>query len=231
MSVGDEIDLTVRSSLAVGIGTSTGIKLKRNEVTGHLLVNPINFINTGINSITNEITLNEHGLKTGDKVFYDANTVATGLSTGSYFVFKVDDDIIKLCATSKDAYSNPPTTIDMIDTGGTSQSLSLINPSLFIVGNSDVVFDVVDPSLEGYDFKFYYDDQFKNEFVSTGFTGATEFTITGVGTVGFGTVATRTLNYDSMLPSKLYYNIEKSGFISTADTQVKIHSFINFAES
>ena len=231
LSVGDEIDLTVRSSLAVGIGTSTGIKLKRNEVTGHLLVNPINFINTGINSITNEITLNEHGLKTGDKVFYDANTVATGLSTGSYFVFKVDDDIIKLCATSKDAYSNPPTTIDMIDTGGTSQSLSLINPSLFIVGNSDVVFDVVDPSLEGYDFKFYYDDQFKNEFVSTGFTGATEFTITGVGTVGFGTVATRTLNYDSMLPSKLYYNIEKSGFISTADTQVKNHSFINFADS
>ena len=119
----------------------------------------------------------------------------------------------------------------MADTGGSTQSLSLINPSLFTVGNSDLVFDIVDPSLEGYDLKFYYDNKFKNEFVSTGYTGAAAFTITGVGTAGIGTFATRTLNYDSMLPSKLYYNLEKGGFISTADTQVEKYSLINFADS
>ena len=229
--VGDQIDLNVKSNLSVGIGTSTGVRLKRNADTGNILVNPISFNNTGINSITNEITLSEHGLETGDRVFYEANDVASGLSTGGYFVFKVDDDVIKLTESSKDAYTNPPIVVGMADTGGSIQSLSLINPSLFTVGNSDLVFDIVDPSLEGYDLKFYYDNKFKNEFVSTGYTGAAAFTITGVGTAGIGTLATRTLNYDSMLPSELYYNLEKGGFISTADTQVEKYSLINFADS
>ena len=34
-----------------------------------------------------------------------------------------------------------------------------------------------------------------------------------------------------MLPSKLYYNLENSGGITTADTSVESHSLINFSDS
>ena len=57
-----------------------------------------------------------------------------------------NDDIIKLSATSKDAYTNPPITTEISGTGIGTQSLSLVNPSLFVVGNSDFVFDIVDTS-------------------------------------------------------------------------------------
>jgi len=232
LTVGDQIDLEVKSGLSVGIGTSTGVRVKRNADTGNILINPIDFDPLAVNTTKDEITLNEHGLKTGDKVFYEAPYgVSTGLHTGSYFVYRVDDDIIKLSATSKDAYTNPPITTEISGTGIGTQSLSLINPSLFVVGNSDFVFDIVDPSLTGYELKFYYDNQFNNEFVSTGFTGATQFSITGFGTAGIGTIANRTLNYDTMLPSKLYYNLENSGGITTADTSVESHSLINFSDS
>ena len=42
----------------------------------------------------------------------------------------------------------------------------------------------------------------------------------GVGTVGVTSTATVTLNFYEDNPSNLYYNIKKSGFISTADTDV-----------
>ena len=42
----------------------------------------------------------------------------------------------------------------------------------------------------------------------------------GVGTVGVSTNASLTLDYTDSVPEKLYYNLEKSGYISTADSDV-----------
>ena len=60
------------------------------------------------------------------------------------------------------------------------------------------------------------------------------FNVTGVGTVGVGTIAADssfTIGYNSSLPQTLYYNIEKSGFISTAYTTVPNYSEIEFTGS
>lgn len=43
----------------------------------------------------------------------------------------------------------------------------------------------------------------------------------GIGTIGVSTNASLTLNYSQEIPDKLYYSLEKSGYISTLDSSVK----------
>jgi len=75
----------------------------------------------------------------------------------------------------------------------------------------------------------FYDKEFENELVSIG--SSTTFSTIGVGTVGVTTTATFTLNYSKDLPSKVYYQLDKSGFISTADTDVRNNNEILFVDS
>ena len=88
--------------------------------------------------------------------------------------------------------------------------------------------------MEGYLLKIYYDNEFNNEFVSTGSTSG--ITVAGVGTVGVSANAALTINYNTddttnILPERLYYNLEKSGYISTADIEVNNYSEIMYIES
>ena len=81
--------------------------------------------------------------------------------------------------------------------------------------------------------KLFYDNEFKNEFVSTATTSG--FTVTGLNTTGGVVGAAITINYNTdttnILPTKLYYNLQKSGYLSTADTLVSNHSEILFVDS
>ena len=83
--------------------------------------------------------------------------------------------------------------------------------------DNNLVFGVGHTSLTS-DFNIYYDKDYKNEFVSVGNTNNLQ--VTGVGTVGVTSTATVTLGYSPDNPSNLFYNIKKSGFISTSDTDV-----------
>ena len=229
---GDTVNLSVNSDQSVGIGTSVSVYLKYNSANDKLLVNPIGFTSTAVNTSTNRLTLTEHGLKTGDKVFYDSDLIISGLSTGSYFVYRIDDNTINLANTRFDAVSNPPTVVSFGSTGGSSQELSPINPRLNVVRDNNLVFNVNDSSLSGYNFRLYYDRDFKNELVSIG--SSTTFSTVGVGTVGIAntvTASTVTLNFNKNLPSKVYYQLDKAGYISTADTEVTNYSEINFIDS
>ena len=226
---GDTISLNVQPNLSVGTGTSTSVYVKRDTTTGNILINPIVFNSTGINTITNAISINSHNLNTGDKVLYSANVVASGLTNGDYYVYKVDDDTIKLSETYVDANSTPPNVVDIINSGGSNQSISLINPQIKSIKNNNLVFKLSDTSLSGYKFKIYYDQQFKNEFVSTATTSG--FTLSSVGTVGVSSNASLTINYDINLPTQLYYNIEKSGDIITPAMEVNNYSKILFTDS
>jgi predicted RNA-binding protein with TRAM domain len=229
LSAGDIISLNVQPNLSVGIGTSTSVYIKRDTTTGKILINPRTFSSTGINTTTNTITINSHNLNTGDKISYSANVIASGLSTGSYYAYKVDANNIKLSETYIDVNTIPPTTVDITSTGGSNQSISLINSQIQSVKNNNLVFNLSDTSLSGYNFKIYYDQNFNNEFVSTATT--TGFTLSGVGTIGVSPNASLTINYDDNLPTKLYYNLEKSGYISTSDTDVTNYSEILFTDS
>jgi hypothetical protein len=229
LTAGDIINLNIQPNLSVGIGTSTSVYVKRDAITGNILINPIGFSSTGINTTTSTITINSHNLNTGDKILYSSNSVASGLSTGSYYVYKIDDNNIKLSDTYIDCNTTPPTTVSIASTGGANQIISLINPQIKSIKNNNLVFNLSDSSLSGYNFKVYYDQEFKNEFVST--TSTSGFNLSGVGTVGISSNATFTINYDTNLPTQLYYNLEKSGDIITPDDEVDGFLQILFVDS
>ena len=229
LKIGDKIDLEVIPNITVGIGTSGSLYAKYDSSNEVLLINPIGFTSYNVNSSTNTISLKSHGFETGDKILYRANLVASGLSTGSYYVYKVDDNNISLCQTLIDSTVVPPTTVSIAGTGGSSQEISLINPRIFVTKNNNLKFNLSDSSLSGYNLKFFTDENFKNEFVSIGNTGA--FSVTGVGSIGISTNASVTLSYFEGMPSILYYGLEKGGFISTSDKDVAYNSQITFVDS
>ena len=219
---GDFITLDVQPNLSVGIGTSTAVRVVYNSQIGNIVVNPIGFNSTGINTSTNEFTITNHEFETGDKVLYED----TGYQ--EYFVFKIDNNRFKLCETYFDSQQNPPSIVSFASTGTASQSISLINPKLNPIENNDLVFDLSDSSLTGYDFKIYSDSKFNNEFISVGSTD--QFTVSKTGTVGSAS-ASLTLNYNSNIPENLYYTLEKDGTIIESDIEVKNYSKISYEES
>ena len=224
---GDIVSLNVKPNQSVGIGTSVSAKVKYNSLTDSLLINGIGFT-SGINTTTNTITLNSHGLKTGDKVYYDAVEVASGLETGGYFVYRVSDSQIKLSETLYDSKIIPPKVANLVSIGGT-HTLSLINPPIPVTKNNNLVFDISDSSLSGFDFKIYEDQNFDNNFVSTGTT--TINVVSTSGTIGVTSTASLSINYSINNPQNLFYNIEKSGFISTSDIDVINGSKISYVDS
>ena len=218
---GDIITLKVKPKQSLGIGSSESILLKYNSENDKILVNPISFGSTSVNLTKNEFELTSHGFETGEKVFYDSSSFISGLGTGSYFVHRIDDNKFNLSLTRKDSISEPPLIIDL-KSQGSSHEISRINPIIPVIRNNNLVFNTSDTSLNGYNLKIFYDNKFNNELVSIGST--TSFSVVS-------SASTTTLYYHNNLPSKLFYSLEKAGFISTADTDVKNYSEISFEDS
>ena len=105
----------------------------------------------------------------------------------------------------------------------------MINPPIPILRDNNLVFGVGHTSLLGYELNIYHDKDYKNQFVSVGNT--TNLQVIGVGTVGVTSTATVTVNYSDNNPLNLYYNIKKSGFISTSDTDVVNYNKIHYLNS
>ena len=119
----------------------------------------------------------------------------------------------------------------MTTTGGVNHNISAINPKIDVVRNSDLTFNLQDPSLLGYELKIYREREFVNEYNSS--LDSRDFNVVGVGSVGIGSLsnATLTVSYSPSIPTKLYYGLSKGGYISTADTEVLNHSEINYVDS
>jgi len=226
---GDTINLSLNSNQVIGIGTSTSVKIKFDENNSKILVNPIGFASENVNLEKDIINLVSHGFFNGDKVYYTSDLVMSGVDTGYYYIKVLDENNFTLCETLYDVSAFPQNIVSIASTGGLSHELSLVNPELRIINNNDLVFDLSDSSLIGYSLKFFYDKDFKNEFVSVGNTN--NFAVIGVGTIGISSEASVTLKYNSNNPQSLFYTLEKSGFISTSDIDVKNSSKISYNQS
>ena len=225
---GDSIDLTVTPNQSVGFGTNPSVNVKYNTTYKKILVDSVGFGSDKINTDDNTITLNSHGYKTGQKVFYDAtDLVSSGLETGGYFVFRVDDDKFNLAKTYNDTVSNPPVIVSIASTGGANQEISLLNPQIEVFKNNNIVFNVSDSSLLDYEFKFFYDKNLSNEFVSTGTTS----TFSVAEGVVSGVTSSYTITYNKNLPTKLYYSFEKDGVSIKPDADVVDSSEIIYIDS
>ena len=229
---GDRIELIVNPNQTLGIGNSTSVYLKYNEEYQRILVNPVGFSSLAINSSSesdsNRFNITGHGFKTGDKVFYSANETAAGVSTGSYYVYRVDDNIFQITNTYRDATNEPPIVVSIGGTGGTAHEIGYINPQLIVRKDNDLVFNLSDTSLSGYDFKLFYDNALSNEFVSTGTTSV--FSLVRTSNPG-STGSQLTVTYADTLPTKLYYSLEKGNKVIASDIDVVDYSQILYSDS
>lgn len=217
----DYIRLNVVPKNSVGIGTTTPISLKFNENYQKLLINTLYFNSSNVDINTNKINIDSHKLQTGDKIFYDStDLISNGLTTGSYFVYKHDNDSFSLSETFFDLNDNPPTFVNISSSGGSGQEISLINPKISVSEGSNILFDI--NNLTGYELKFYYDENFNNEIISSGKNSS--FNVTEVDNI-------KSLNYDDLLDKKLYYGLEKFGLSINPDKEVKFYSQIEFTPS
>ena len=226
----DEIKLNIVPNTIVGLGTTAACNLHYDEDGEKILINPINITFSAI-STTDTFTYTNHRFVTGDKIWYKtiSGNTPVGLSNrSSYYVHKVTDNSFKLTPTRTDALLGK--NIVRFVTAPTSVNrLSLINPPIEVVKNSSLQFGLSTSTLLGYDLKIFYDNEFKNEFKSV--ADSSDFNVVGFGTVGVSTNASLTLNYSKNLPSTLYYNLSKGGYISTADTDVHNYGEIKFVDS
>ena len=226
----DTIRLSVIPNTIVGVGTTSALRLALNPDEEKILVNPTSIPSSDVNVNKNTFTLIAHGFKTGDKIYYEGD--ASGLTDGDYFVIRDNLNTFRLAET---AYESNPLTeqeINITAAGTGPHTISLINPKIDVVRNSDIQFNLQDPSLFGYDLKIYREKEFVNEFISV--SDSDTFNVVSTGsTVGLGTLAESllTINYSKNIPSRLFYTLEKSGYISTADTKVKNYSTINYIDS
>ena len=228
---GDEIKLTIKPKTVVGLGTTAACTVHFNDEDKKLLINPIR-INFSAIGTTDTLTFANHRFNTGDKIWYEtiSGTTPTGLtSKSSYYIHKVTDNSFKLTVTNEDARLGE-NIISFTTVPSSVNSFSLINPPINVIRNSNLTFGLSTSTLSGFDFKVFYDKEFKNEFTSVG-SGVT-FSVTGIGTLGDGNDTTAvTINYNDKLPTKLYYALSKGGYISTADTDVVNYSEITFDDS
>ena len=228
----DVVNINVVPNLAVGIGSTSPISIVYNSQFDKLLINPITF--TATNVETNVINIPNHRLETGDKVFYSGS--ATGIETGTYFVYRVNSSKFNLVETIIDLNSDPVKIAPITqNTGGSTQTIAKINPRIDVVKNSKLTFNLKDTSLSNFDFKLFYDQNLTNEYLSS--QDSSSFNVGTAGTIGIGTNntdpigAALTVQYSTSTPGRLYYGLTKGGFISTADTEVSNYSEIRFVNS
>ena len=227
----DVIKLNVVPNTVVGFGTTGALNIKLNEDEKKILVNTIGINSTGISLSDGSFTYQDHGYKTGDKVFYEATEVASGLTTGTYYIIQDSVDRFRLAETLFESNAKTENAVSISASGGVNHYISAINPPIDVVRNSDLKFNLQDISLRGYQLKIYRDKDFTNEYISSG--DSRDFNVVGLGSVGFGTDSNSslTVNYSNNIPSRLYYGLEKGGYISTADTEVKAYSEIRYENS
>ena len=228
LSNNDVITLDVKPNTIVGLGTTAAATVSYKESTKSLVINSVGINSDSINTVTNTITLTNHGFETGEKVFYDSIEVASGLTTGVYYIIRDGRNTFRLAETLYETNPKTEKVINIVGTGASVHNIGKINPKIDVVENSDIKFLLGDPSLTGYEFKIFYDQNFENEFITS--YDNTNFNVEKIGVAGVGT-ASLTLKYSENIPARLFYAVEKAGYISTADTDVRNYSEITYVKS
>ena len=229
LQVGDIVKLNVAPNTVVGLGTTAACRAEFDVDNQLLLINRVGIDSTEFDISNDTITLPNHGYKTGDKLLYTSDEAATGLISGqSYYVIKDTSNTFRLAETLYETDSLTEKQINITGIGDSTHKVSLINPQINVIKNSDLQIKLEDPSLTGYELKIYKENEFNNQFISA--SDDLDFNVVGVGTVGLSG-ASLTIKYSKNIPSKLFYSLEKSGYISTADSDVNNFSQINYVDS
>lgn len=205
LTSGDVVDLKVTS------GITTSLRIVYDDVNRRMIVNPKSFVDTDINLQRNTIRIINHGFLTGQKVIYNSSSPSSGLvNSNMYYVIVSDDNTILLSEYYYDNISSD-TGVKVLEIGTQSfGTLSPINPELFAVKNTTIVFDLSDPSLASkslpaFNFNLYFDTLFQKEFYTTP-QNKSAFNVRKEGEIGSPGAKLKFI-IDNNVPTSLYYNL------------------------
>ena len=207
-----------RVDISVNPRTNKNVVVKYNDYNRNIIVNPLGFSSTGINTSTGTIFVQSHEFEGGEKVIYNVDVgsnVANGLTNEKiYYISKVDENNFKLSNTYYDATRDIPVTVSIADTGSDGGNINPINPSITLYKDSTVTFDLSDSSLgysvlgskyPAFDLNLYRDKDFKVPFNKSNNSNVFEYTRSGqVGSAGGKAV----LSVSSNLPDDLFYKFD-----------------------
>ncbi len=197
----------------VNPGLSTTFVVKYNDYNRKLVINPKSFSLSGINTVSDTITIPNHGFVGGQQVIHTSSAPSGGLQNNKvYYIVIVDENNIKLANTYYDAINLIPAIVGI--TSASDGTLSSVNPPIQVYRDSVVTFDLSDSTLSytnlstkypAFELNFYKDSNFTELFDSTKETNS--FEIKNYGTVGISSDAKVVLVVNKYIPENLYYNL------------------------
>ena len=201
-----------RVSLSVVPGITTTYVVNYDDVTKRTIINPLKFGASGVDTSNYQITISDHGFKTGDKILYQSSNAITPLiDDRSYFVVRIDNDTFKLSETYFKSKKLIPDCISLTSVGS-GHTISLINPPISLTRGYKAKFDVSDSTLsvtsagkprEIFNFELFRDVNFTNPYFNNKEDDG--FQVIGIGTVGIG--GTVNLSLTQNTPKDLFYKL------------------------
>ncbi len=206
LNYNDIIDVSVTS------GISTTIVIKYNKKYRTLVADHLSFTSSNVDIINDTITVYNHKLKTGQKIIHTSNSPVGGLTNDNiYYVIVVSGSKIRLSDTYYNTINGNPKYVNL--TSASSGTLSKINPPINVIKNSQIIFDLSDPSLSftknstsypAFRLDFYVDEEFKNKYESSSKNRL--FDVVRSGEVGSGLIANTVLKTEN-IPNNIYYKL------------------------
>ncbi len=206
----DEVEIDVSPG-----NISTTFTVTYNDYNRAIIINPIGFSTTGINTITNSISIQNHGLETGDKVVHTSTTPPGGLSNnGTYYVIRIDVDTFKLSDNQYNSKLDKPVVVGINSLGG-GGTINPVNPHVNVYKNQNAIFDLSDASLgyinqgtnyAAFKFNFYTDKNLLKVWETNKVTK--NFNVERTGRAGVDANANVTLVANDQIPTTLFYTLD-----------------------
>ena len=211
LSINDTVEVDVNT------GLTTTISVVYNAYNNRIVFNPIGFKTDSVSTITDTITIPNHGFDGGEKVIYNGiSSVSTGPDyQGIYYVKRHTKNEIRLSPTRYDAltFGGKYFSLDVPADG----TISPINPPVNVYRNNEVVFDLSDPSLSFvvqttrypiFEFNLYSDQNFRNKYELTETNPF--FEVTKTGQIGVDSNASLRLSLNDNVQDILYYKLDQT---------------------
>ena len=202
----------------VNPGINTTITVKYNKIRRKAVFNPLDYVAAGIvtgaatGGIRDSISINDHNLKTGDKIIHTSDSPIGLENNREYYVYVVDENTLKFVDSRYQLSIDFPEFVGISSTG--DGTISPINPPFVFYKNSNAIFDLSDSSLSytqsttlypAFNFNFYVDQKYNEIYETSGQSAS--FDVSRVGTVGVTADAKVTLKVNENTPSNLYYKL------------------------
>lgn len=221
---GDIVDLEVISKRTRGNLNNNEVAVSFNEDRQYLLIDPRD--TDAVVFEDNLITVTDHGYSNGDVLFYTTEATPIGglVSGAAYYVIVFDADRFFLADTLQDTTAGNELPVVLTSNGSGVQSLFKINPQIRVTANNNLVFDVSDASLDGYELKLFSDPSLTEVLENNGKDSDFIVRYSADGNKVF-------VDYSDNSQRTFFYGLTKDGILIQPNIGVPSYSTVTYVDS